>query len=45
MQDFINEVGDTSIQSLVMTGGIRGWVKAYEGRRMDGYDAKAWEGS
>lgn len=43
MQDFINDAGDTSIQSLVLTGGIRGWVKTYEGRRMDGYDAKAWE--
>ncbi|OIW23896.1 hypothetical protein CONLIGDRAFT_657463 [Coniochaeta ligniaria NRRL 30616] len=45
MQDFINDAGDTSIRSLVLTGGIRGWVKTYEGRRMDGYDAKAWEAS
>jgi arsenical-resistance protein 2 len=45
MQDFINDAGDATMQSLVMKGGIRGWVKTYEGRRMDGYDAKAWEAS
>jgi arsenical-resistance protein 2 len=45
MQDFINETGDTDIESLVLTGGIRGWVKEYGGRMTDGYDAKVWESS
>jgi arsenical-resistance protein 2 len=26
-----------------MVGGIRGWVQAYGGRMMDGYDEKAWQ--
>jgi arsenical-resistance protein 2 len=43
MQDFIDEVGDTEIEALVLKGGIRGWVKTYEGRQTDGYDAKFWE--
>ncbi|KAK3937511.1 Rhodanese-like domain-containing protein [Diplogelasinospora grovesii] len=42
MQDYINEVGG-DLQSQVMAGGIRGWVKAYGGRMMDAYDEKAWE--
>lgn len=45
MQDFINETGDTDIESLVLKGGIRGWVKEYGGRLTDGYDAKVWEPS
>lgn len=45
MQDFINETGDTDIESLVLNGGIRGWVKEYGGRMTDGYDAKVWESS
>ncbi|KAB5578757.1 Rhodanese-like domain-containing protein [Coniochaeta sp. 2T2.1] len=45
MQDYINDAGNSSIQSLILRGGIRGWIKAYSGRRMDGYDAKVWEGS
>jgi arsenical-resistance protein 2 len=27
-----------------MAGGIRGWVQAYGGSMMDGYDATAWQG-
>jgi arsenical-resistance protein 2 len=44
MQEYIDEVGG-AIESLVMAGGIRGWVKAYQGQMMDGYDEKAWESS
>ncbi|KAM7202185.1 Rhodanese-like domain containing protein [Rhypophila sp. PSN 637] len=42
MQDYIDQVGG-DIQSQVMTGGIRGWVKAYGGQMMDGYDEKTWQ--
>lgn len=28
------------LESLVMVGGIRGWVEAYSGGMMDGYDDK-----
>lgn len=45
MQDYINERGDKGMQSVVMTGGIKGWVKKYGGRWMDSYDAKTWEAS
>jgi len=41
-KDYIDEVGG-DIQSQVMTGGIRGWVAAYGGQMMDGFDEKAWE--
>ncbi|KAL2174198.1 Rhodanese-like domain-containing protein [Thermothelomyces heterothallicus CBS 202.75] len=41
-QDYVNQVGGV-LEPKVMTGGIRGWVKAYGGRMMDGYDDKAWE--
>jgi arsenical-resistance protein 2 len=43
MQDFINEVGARDIQSVVLKGGIRGWVKSYGGRMMNAYDEKVWE--
>ncbi|KAK4220303.1 Rhodanese-like domain-containing protein [Rhypophila decipiens] len=42
MQDYIDQVGG-DIQSQVMTGGIRGWVKAYGGQMMDGYDEETWQ--
>jgi len=42
MQDYIDQVGG-DIKSQVMTGGVRGWVQAYGGRMMDGFDEKAWE--
>jgi len=39
MQDYIDSVGDDhSLASQVMVGGIRGWVRTYEGSMMDGYD-------
>ncbi|KAK3498700.1 hypothetical protein B0T13DRAFT_511834 [Neurospora crassa] len=42
MQDYINEVGG-DLQSQVMTGGIRGWVRMYGDRMVDGYDEKTWK--
>ncbi|KAK1764733.1 Rhodanese-like domain-containing protein [Phialemonium atrogriseum] len=44
MEDYRSEVGG-ELQVLIMKGGIRGFVKSYGGRLMDGYDEKAWEGS
>ncbi|KAL2150917.1 hypothetical protein VTH82DRAFT_6015 [Thermothelomyces myriococcoides] len=41
-RDYVNHAGGVQ-ESKVMAGGIRGWVKAYGGRMMDGYDDKAWE--
>ncbi|KAK3392699.1 hypothetical protein B0H63DRAFT_196 [Podospora didyma] len=42
MQDYTNEVsGD--LQSQVMTGGIRGWVKAHGSHMTDAYDEKVWQ--
>ncbi|KAK4152680.1 arsenical-resistance protein 2 [Chaetomidium leptoderma] len=42
MQDYVQEVrGD--LESQVMIGGIRGWVQAYGGSMMDGYDEKVWQ--
>ncbi|KAK4465080.1 hypothetical protein QBC42DRAFT_262064 [Cladorrhinum samala] len=41
MQDYIDAV-EGDIRSEVMVGGIRGWVKAYGGRMMEGYDEKVW---
>ncbi|KAK3397528.1 hypothetical protein B0T20DRAFT_222521 [Sordaria brevicollis] len=43
MQDYIDEVGERDLQSQVMTGGIRGWVRTYGDRMMDGYDEKTWK--
>ncbi|KAK3497196.1 uncharacterized protein B0T23DRAFT_402372 [Neurospora hispaniola] len=42
MQDYINDVGG-DLQSQVMTGGIRGWVRMYGDRMVDGYDEKTWK--
>lgn len=43
MQDYINEAGDTSLEAAVLKGGIKGWVKTYEGQQMDAYDPKVWK--
>jgi len=42
MQDYLNEIGEADMEALILTGGIKGWVKAYGGNLMDWYDAKAW---
>ncbi|KAK4233489.1 arsenical-resistance protein 2 [Achaetomium macrosporum] len=41
-QDYVTEIGG-DLESQVMAGGIRGWVQAYGGSMMDGYDARAWQ--
>ncbi|KAK3987670.1 hypothetical protein QBC44DRAFT_331039 [Cladorrhinum sp. PSN332] len=41
MQDYIDSLGG-DLKSEVMIGGIRGWVKDYGGRMMEGYDEKVW---
>ncbi|KAK3309360.1 uncharacterized protein B0T15DRAFT_481092 [Chaetomium strumarium] len=43
LQDYVTEIGG-DFESQVMAGGIRGWVQAYGGSMMDGYDATAWQG-
>jgi len=43
--DHIEERGDTEIESLMLEGGVKGWVKGgeeYTGL-MSGYEAAAWE--
>lgn len=42
MQDYLNEVGETSIKTFIMTGGIKGWYQAFGGKMMENYDEKAW---
>jgi len=42
LQDYVREVGG-DLETRVMVGGIRGWVQAYGGGMMDGYDDKAWQ--
>lgn len=42
MQDYLNEIGDANLEAIILTGGIKGWVKAYKGDLMDWYDEKAW---
>ncbi|GJD03293.1 arsenate reductase [Colletotrichum higginsianum] len=42
LQDYFDEVGETGIQSVILKGGIKGWVRKYGGRMMDTYDERAW---
>jgi arsenical-resistance protein 2 len=42
MKDYVEEAGG-DLQSLVLTGGVKGWVKKYSGRMMDEYDESVWE--
>ncbi|KAK2736238.1 hypothetical protein FQN57_000836 [Myotisia sp. PD_48] len=45
--DYLHDVkkGETGMESLVLVGGIKGWVKAGEEyiTQMDGYDANVWK--
>ncbi|KAK0631268.1 Rhodanese-like domain-containing protein [Immersiella caudata] len=44
MQDYIDEVGGADeMEALVLTGGIKGWVKEYGGKMIDGYEEEAWK--
>jgi arsenical-resistance protein 2 len=47
LQDIIDEKGDKSVKSVVLEGGIKGWVKAGEEYRalVVGYNAEVWEGA
>ncbi|KAJ5135727.1 uncharacterized protein N7515_005005 [Penicillium bovifimosum] len=42
--DYLEEKQDTEVKSLVLTGGIKGWVAAGSEYTslMDGYDASVW---
>ncbi|TQN71450.1 Arsenical-resistance protein 2 [Colletotrichum shisoi] len=42
LQDYFDGVGETEIQSVILKGGIKGWVRKYGGRMMDSYDETAW---
>lgn len=42
MQDYLNEVGETGMKAIILTGGIKGWHKAFGGKMMEHYDEKAW---
>ncbi|EEQ32900.1 hypothetical protein McanCB56680_004248 [Microsporum canis] len=45
LADYLQERGDNDIQSLILEGGIKGWVKAggeYVAR-MDDYDPASWK--
>jgi arsenical-resistance protein 2 len=47
MQDYIDDVSKfgrkTQLKVLVLKGGIKGWVKDFEGSMVDGFDEKCWE--
>jgi len=46
-QDYIDDVSTfgrkTSLQVLTLKGGIKGWVKDFEGALVDGFEEKYWE--
>ncbi|KXH68965.1 hypothetical protein CSAL01_06983 [Colletotrichum salicis] len=44
LQDYFNEIGETTVQAVILKGGIKGWVRRYGGRMMDWYDEKTWAG-
>jgi arsenical-resistance protein 2 len=42
MQDYLNEVGETTMKALILKGGIKGWQKTYGGKLMDYYEENVW---
>ncbi|XWW95327.1 hypothetical protein V2A60_003285 [Cordyceps javanica] len=42
MQDYLNEVGETGVKAIIMTGGIKGWHRKFGGKMMENYDEKFW---
>ncbi|KAF4834518.1 hypothetical protein CGCTS75_v003109 [Colletotrichum tropicale] len=42
LQDYLDDVGETAVQAVILKGGIKGWVRKYGGRMVDWYDEKAW---
>ncbi|KAH7391359.1 Rhodanese-like domain-containing protein [Cadophora sp. MPI-SDFR-AT-0126] len=47
MQDYIEDVSKfgrkSNLKVLILKGGIKGWVKDFEGSMMDGFEEKYWE--
>lgn len=47
MQDYIDDVAKfgkkSSMEVLVLKGGIKGWVGEFEGMLMDGFEEEKWE--
>ena len=43
--DYLQEKGETELQSLTLEGGIKGWVKAGEKyiQKVDGYEPEYWK--
>ena len=43
--DFLQDKGETELQSLTLEGGIKGWVKAGEKftQEVDGYEPEYWK--
>lgn len=48
MQDYIDDISKfgrrSELKVLVLKGGVKGWVKEFEGAMMDGYVEEKWEG-
>lgn len=47
MQDYIQDVSKfgrkSELKVLVLKGGIKGWVKDFEGSMVEGFEEKYWE--
>jgi arsenical-resistance protein 2 len=47
MKDYINDIGKFGRRSAVkvffLEGGIKAWVKEFEGAMIEGFDEKYWE--
>lgn len=42
MQDYLNDVGEASITTATLKGGIWAWQQTYGGRMMDWYNDRYW---
>jgi arsenical-resistance protein 2 len=47
MQDYIDDVSKfgrkSSMRVRILKGGIKGWVRDFEGSMMEGFEEKYWE--
>ncbi len=47
MQDYIDDVSKfgrkSEVKVFTLAGGIKGWVKDFEGALVDGFEEKYWE--
>lgn len=47
MQDYVDDVAKFGVRSEVkvftLAGGIKGWVKEFEGAFVEGFEEKYWE--